>query len=455
MTTLRDLCNLARTCRTWNDSVNPKLYANLYIPVSSKTGDTEALDAILGASDEKINSVLGIHITPPPNLNDASKCLFNSCRASQNPSSTVHKPQSPLASSFTRLICILLRRIPRGNLKRFMYVFINPYASVERTINACLSWALESCLNKKLVTLLLQRHGSSLIELQCNGMAEHQDVATNSGSLRHLVLLDNVLLNQAHLHYSVATLLASNRETLSALTLGSERHLVTRIRNRNRSAHVDDETRRLITQTKELVAQGTCQGPLLTLESLKIIANNPLNLIGDVAAHLISFTCLTTLILDSCLDLPGLFSHMNYGTLDERPLGHLRLRTLMIRHEESSDTFKIELRNFLCLLHPLKKLCILLEGEAAPSDLGPVLQLHGQSLRCLIWDEKKPKRSTLSQQTMIGPRGIGHLELISKMCPELVELGVSIWWTIQPRQDLRYDARSQEAQQHMQKLSTA
>lgn len=109
---VRDLRNLALICKVWNDTVNPELYANLFISPSTATPDT--LELLLGSTDGNLNFVSGIHIVRANSLNDCTETLFSAYTGNK-----VQQAEECFPAEVITMLRILLRRIPKGNLERF------------------------------------------------------------------------------------------------------------------------------------------------------------------------------------------------------------------------------------------------------------------------------------------------------------------------------------------------
>lgn len=161
---------------------------------------------------------------------------------------------------------------------------------------------------------------------------------------------------------------------------------------------------------------------------------------------------MTTLILESCKDLPELFTKQASLSEVDSPDCMKKLRSLSIRYENSSNAFQAQLQSFLCQMHPLENLYILLEGEAEAQDLRPILAVHGKTLRCLVWEEREGRRVSIAKSRMTNSAGISHLQVISHLCPNLEELGVAINWEPPFRTTVGHDVRSRDMQAHQTKV---
>ncbi|KAL8670575.1 MAG: hypothetical protein Q9168_004888 [Polycauliona sp. 1 TL-2023] len=171
--------------------------------------------------------------------------------------------------------------------------------------------------------------------------------------------------------------------------------------------------------------------PWLHLRELHLIGLDA-NKILRPTSFILPVECLDVLILESC---PGLAAALDMLATEMTQSGvplraALRLRSLSVRDESSSQPFRTRLIGFLGAFQGLTHLSVLLENSdrSGPDDLVPMLAAHGPSLRSLVWDERSGKRSSfIPPETLKEPSHI-RLQIIAAHCPNLVELGVSMEW---------------------------
>lgn len=284
-------------------------------------------------------------------------------------------------------------------------------------------------LDQETLTLLMQSHASSLAELKCDDFKASEQLAMEASHLKELNISALAVRNGKKCA-TTALLMASNRDTLSNLTLGHQTMQL------SRAQWIQDLSEELLMYLNVRFSDREMRH-ILRLKSLTIINLDPKRLLVAPATQLTSFSTLTTLVLESCLNLPEVFPSLQSATASHDGIGLLKLQALTIRHESSSDAFHIQLQAFLSQLQPLSKLCVLLKGKATPQDLRPILRIHGASLRCLIWDEKEHPRMSMDKSGLISPPGIGFLEPISYLCPKLEELGVTVNWDTTGRNNMQ------------------
>ena len=169
---------------------------------------------------------------------------------------------------------------------------------------------------------------------------------------------------------------------------------------------------------------------VVKLESLSLVGLDLLAFVKGSIEPVFDFNSLSALVLESCAGLEAAFPLlMGAGAGRRKVKSGLRLHSLTIRHEDTSDEFLPELETFLLSLKPLARLHVLLEGARQGTiDLDKVLQVHGKSLRSLIWEERSGPRLFLQVETTYVPEDHQNLKLIAKHCPGLKALGIPLDW---------------------------
>ena len=268
---------------------------------------------------------------------------------------------------------------------------------------------------------LLKQHGGSTHTL------EFREYSRNWGSadLANLKMKRLTALGMSELGTvdSLATeLLAKNFETLRHLRLGSELDLAEQYANSGYMER-DGRVRFVLTNTfretleKTVAALNEPSTVILRLESLSLIGLD----FHTFADGLVDLDCLGMLTLESCWGLEDALTLL-FGSKSA-----LGLHTLVIRHERAGVEFIRVFEKFLLSLRPLTHLHVLLESRYdLRSRLGKILQVHGKSLRSLIWDERLGP--TCSSSTNNHSFYTPHLEIVARYCPGLKALGISFDW---------------------------
>lgn len=166
--------------------------------------------------------------------------------------------------------------------------------------------------------------------------------------------------------------------------------------------------------------------PLLQLDSLSM-CDFDLTVIWTTSSPLIDFSKLSTLVIKSCSGLNTALPLLGRANVTQgNAVGALRLRTLILRHENSDDTFLTRLMFFLSTLGPLTTLHVLLEGQSDLDILVDSLKPHGKSLESLIWDQRSQPRTQIQVDPTLT--GLTNLKVIAKQCTRLKALGIPLPW---------------------------
>lgn len=171
--------------------------------------------------------------------------------------------------------------------------------------------------------------------------------------------------------------------------------------------------------------------PWLMLQELQLVGLDVCKIIKPASLFL-DLHSLTSLTLETCLGLETaldmLATKKNKSGLPLR--SGLRLHYFSLRHEASNQQFRARLIDFLSAIQGLTHLLVLLENSdrSRPDDLDPILAVHGQSLRSLVWDERSGKRDLFVPSEETYKPSYLRLATIATHCPNLVELGISMDW---------------------------
>ena len=174
---------------------------------------------------------------------------------------------------------------------------------------------------------------------------------------------------------------------------------------------------------KETSPSSDLEMEILSLESLALIGLNLEDIVGGGPFGLgIDINILTALEVKSCSGLNEAFTF-----LVGRHAAAFKLKSFFLRHEEESPAFAQNLTDFLTSFTGLKHLWLLIEGQSRALNKGPILEMHGKTLRTLVWDERKRPRKGTNKDTALFLRNNG-LGLISRKCPGLTALGLCMQW---------------------------
>lgn len=230
-------------------------------------------------------------------------------------------------------------------------------------------------------------------------------------------------------------LLAKNHQNLRHLRLGNELECVNEYAER---ACVDRRESRRFTLTekfseimrKNVAALKRPSASVIRLESLSLVGLDIDHFAHGLIGPEFDFASLSTLTLESCSGLDASLPLL-MGARDSRrkKKSALGLHTLAIRHENISNEFLRGLEDVLVSMKPLVHLHILLEGDHDGTvKLHKILRVHGKCLRSLVWDERIAPRLEMLDDTNNFSSNHENLEVVSKHCPGLEALGISLDW---------------------------
>ena len=165
----------------------------------------------------------------------------------------------------------------------------------------------------------------------------------------------------------------------------------------------------------------------LSLGSLHLCGLNLGSVLQGKVALNIDFTKVTQLRLESCPGLSQAFSIlMDPAGPPTSALG--ALEDLFIRVENPDSHFSNSLQSFLKSFHGLIHLRVLVDNALSDQDLTPILDIHGQTLRTLVWDERSGPRTRLDASTSLLSTGLRKLKVVSQKCRSLTTLGIALDW---------------------------
>lgn len=224
-------------------------------------------------------------------------------------------------------------------------------------------------------------------------------------------------------------LIAQNRNTLRHLHLGivstaarnyAVKHATRQLGLPTSFAEMAKET--LIPDEREMM-------PMLSLETLGLYGVKFENIVGGALGLGIDFNSMTALRLESCSGLNEAFAVlMGSDRCRNATLRVPKLTSFFVRHEYGDQAFAQHLAAFLTSFTGLEHLGLLLDRQRPAMRKAPILQLHGQTLQTLVWDERRKPRKDTRTDTSVGLKDNGF-RLISLKCPNLTALGLSILWS--------------------------
>ena len=295
-------------------------------------------------------------------------------------------------------------------------------------------WIHECPLASSTLAILLNNHGGSLRTL-------HFRQYTSKWKKSNLATLNLDLLTTLHLgaldveHGTwPLQLLTSNSHHLHHVQLSNELEMV-----REYADHgvLDPAgfcrrvgTGSLIAKLKDKSANlKDRNGLVLRLKSFSLCGFDLHSLIRDNSGLVVDFKNLDRLTLESCGGLEDAFPMLLEPDVAQRgTLSTICLNTFILREENITGNFMVQLEKFLLSLKPLRTLHVLLEGESDIQILPSILVLHGKTLRSLVWDMRTDPRNKMYVETSNSMSAYHNIRVVAKYCTRLEALGIQLAW---------------------------
>lgn len=199
---------------------------------------------------------------------------------------------------------------------------------------------------------------------------------------------------------------------------------------------------------RELSSDSQDPLPSLYLQLLEICVVDPSNVLqGALGLHL-NLKYLKALRLESCRGLPDALAMFANDNESAKSFEMPKLTALLIRHEllnNQRNDLRKALERFLKSLCGLTQFEVHLDNTEDRQELGPILEKHGQTLRPLLWEERRGPRTCIDIDTSILPdetRPTVNLEIDSEACPNLIALALLLDWNAVTESDKHHKAVS-------------
>ena len=166
----------------------------------------------------------------------------------------------------------------------------------------------------------------------------------------------------------------------------------------------------------------------MQLKCLSLCGLNLHTLITHPQRPIIDFQNLESLNLESCEGLDEAIPILTSVVTTTGSEGLLRLRSFTLRYEKCDAPFLDNLGLFLISINQLENPHVLLEGCSSLPILYDILMYHGKTLRSLVWDYRTKPRQEMVDDSMLLDDDYGGLRNISKFCPNLTALGITLSW---------------------------
>lgn len=299
-------------------------------------------------------------------------------------------------------------------------------------------WDHTCVVDRRTLALLFDMHGAALRTLKL-----YQQTFELPGPLPdglhnlHLGSLDKIWEEDYPdpNRFWQTALVAGSCKTLRHLELGFETHAAQNFPD----APIGDNDRenRRQTTTFGRALKRECQKikASISLNSLKLISYDIEVILDNYSWPHLDLRNIKKLVLEDCHGTKVALEMLSSISSDpENAHCLMNLTSFTFRQRNLEDDDRIDLQIFLCSLSGrLIHLSVLLdrhEDDDHMLNLKPILLIHGKTLRTLVWDERGYRQEATNKDRALLPRRdrMRHLSTISKLCPDLKELGVAIDW---------------------------
>ena len=246
------------------------------------------------------------------------------------------------------------------------------------------------------------------------------------GGLRFLMITDLDIERRCEW---TSRLMAQNRNTLQLLQLGilstiaKEYAINGRLNQHEFPNSFADMAKEILPASEQEMMR------MMSVKALGLYGLNFDHFVRGTVGLKIDFENMTRLRLESCSGLTEAFIVLR-GNNDSQNAtwSALKLTTFMLRHEAGGQVFAQHLTAFLTSFTGLIHLVLLLEGQNHAMSKAPILEIHGKTLKTLVWDERRRPRKDTETDTSSKHLKNNDLGFISLKCPNLTALGLATGW---------------------------
>ena len=254
-------------------------------------------------------------------------------------------------------------------------------------------------------------------------------------SLAHRQREDNPMANHV-----AAEMLLQSLQTLRRLRLGFENALA---KCYARSYNTGDifmrpyfgqRTADYLSVVKDRINTTGLLPEAMQLEELSLCGMDLNCLAPEVCPVVLNLGGLTSLRLESCLNLPQALPMLVSQTekLNANAGGLFNLRSFSVRVEKGDNNSTMRaIKDLLMIIKPLKTLHFLCEGTHLESITQDVLERHGPSLDNLVWDTRPGPTCHVELYEVPAQWSI-DCSTIKRYCVNLKALGLSLAWEEAP-----------------------
>lgn len=406
-----DLNRACLTCKTIQAVVLSKLYKKVIIKVPQKWSRLPSLEGLLGSTGDGLKYTTDLSIStqqdPLRDSQQGSEDARPQAQLLEERNLQFYLPQSSASNALNTFVRLLIVKLPQNRLDEF-------------------SWEHDCELDVSTLKLLFERQEASLQFLSCNRLSSSCDVLGSVIEGIRQLYVESMDPDLGGCEWA-ARMIVENAETLDRLYLGFCTHIAHDFALNRDPLHFQMTTLFAYAMKKALPGSDQKRQISLSLEYLGLCGLDLGDLVRGELALDIDFTNITELRLESCSGLSQAFTLLaGQGVSPKLALG--ALKDLFVRLENPESNISTSLESFLTSIHGLTHLQVLIDDCLAVQNLEPILQVHGETLCTLIWDERNgPRRSLKVSNSMLSTK-LGNLRVVSKHCHYLAVLGLPLDW---------------------------
>ena len=305
------------------------------------------------------------------------------------------------------------------------------------------SWEHSCELDITTLRLLFQRQKANLRNFFCTRFSVSGDTENSVPGALSSLSIESVDVCFDHCWW-VAAMVERNAATLDHLRLGFISRIAHDFAHKRRPEYGDIS--KLFSNTMVNFLSLRNLGEIhLSLGSLHLCGLNLGSVLQGKMALAIDSTKITQLRLESCPKLSQAFSIL-MDPAGPPKISLIALEDLFIRLEDPDAQFPDSLENFLTSIHGLIHLRVLIDNTSVNQDLEPILDIHGKTLRTLVWDERRGPRKRLDASTSVLSIKLENLKVVAQKCHSLTTLGIALDWEAMTSVGRRVTKQSSHAQ---------
>ncbi len=257
-------------------------------------------------------------------------------------------------------------------------------------------------------------------------------------------------------------LIANSCKTLKHLYLGVESQISKQYATRILPKHCQLPQSFADTTRKAVSSEDQRSVSSLRLETLHLCGLELSRTLQGAIGLELDFQKLSMLSLQSCPGLPTALPLLvsDHHSAEGFKLPKLNALFISCERDLSPIPFTNILEQFLRSLPGLTRLEVLVDKARGRQPLGPILDIHGKTLNCLLWEERYCSRMRVNGDASMVREHVRNLKVVSQKCPELTALALPVDWKAisesdkyHPRASSHFDPSKPEVDVHLDSQS--